>query len=100
MTNLNRDDQQTAYLLVKALLDEGLKVWVYDSEDYPVQNSDDLDEILDALGTTDDDTIETDKYSFWLVYGNEPDELVSDYSCKPEHMDAADAIVYNAYSHL
>lgn len=72
---------------VRAALNAGFLVGVNDGEVTTVKHSADFDTIMDALWTTDEDyllfyKIGSDAHFgwIWLVYGNGPDEVISDYS--------------------
>tara|TARA_R110002051_G_scaffold9652_2_gene37440 strand:- start:9497 stop:9838 length:342 start_codon:yes stop_codon:yes gene_type:complete len=76
-------EHKIAELLVETLVSKHL-VSVFDGEETTVHKSRDKREVLDALESTDSDTLEV--YSldgknigyFWLIWGNGPD-LISDY---------------------
>jgi len=81
--------KREAMYYAKAILAAGYRVGVHDGEEMTVRSSDNLREISDALFTTDDDRLiiraqDGERIGwFWLVYGNEPGVLVSDYSDNP-----------------
>lgn len=75
--------------IVQRGLDAGYSVSVFDGEEWTVKRSTDRDRIMAALGTTDEDSLrfrQDDEIigSISLVYGNDPDEVVSDCTDKPE----------------
>lgn len=75
--------------LVKAALDSGYLVSVWEGEDYAIVHSDNLQDIMNALGSTDEDVLmfsRNDKTKVgWvlLVWGNDED-VISDSSVDPE----------------
>lgn len=91
-----RAEGSIALALVSAALERGFTVSVFDCEEWTVKRSTNKAEIVDALFTTDDDTIrlhtpEGERVgSFWLVYGNCGYDVVSDYTAN----DACESI-YN-----
>lgn len=95
MTTVERleAEMRVARAAVEALLADGWLVSVSDGEETTVFRSADADAICAALGTTDEDTLhcwkpggeEVDGFrrqiaSVWLVYGNEPWEVIADHS--------------------
>lgn len=76
--------------VVDALLADGWLVSVDDGEETTVIRSTDADVICAALGTTDEDTLRCRKpaapgvpaqaAAVWLIYGNEPWEVIADHS--------------------
>lgn len=83
-------EKKAAALLVQICLNKGYFISVNDGEEWVVKGSRDLDEVIGALGTTDGDLLRLDdselhlesrasKGWFELIYGNAPDELVSDH---------------------
>ena len=82
-------EARAARKLIKAALAAGYCISVNDGEDWTVKLSTDTKTILDALCTTEADTIvlrhaDTKERagSFWLIYGNDPDgsELIADHT--------------------
>lgn len=75
---------------VEALLADGWQVSVWDGEETTVTRSTDADVICAALRTTDEDTLRCHKpasdgkearnAAVWLVYGNDPWEVICDHS--------------------
>tara|TARA_R110002167_G_scaffold17065_5_gene65840 strand:- start:13402 stop:13761 length:360 start_codon:yes stop_codon:yes gene_type:complete len=86
----NNDDRICVQLLLAEILRRGYNVSVYDGEDWPLNCSSNLHEILDNLATSGEDMIEVrDKDyervgKFYMIYcnGSEGDPLIclSDYS--------------------
>lgn len=83
-------EKKAAALLVQICLNKGYFISVNDGEEWVVRRSKALDEIIDALGSTDGDRLHcydselhleghASKGWFDLIYGNDPDELVSDH---------------------
>ncbi len=81
-----RDEGRMASALVKELLIRGALVSVNDGEAWVVVRSSSYRKVMDALYTTDSDTVvarDVDKAllgRFYLVYGNSGAELVADYT--------------------
>jgi hypothetical protein len=78
--------------VIRCLVDAGYTVSVFDGEDYPVRKSTSKRAIFDALAQTDNDKlVARDKDGkkvgwVWLVYGNEPCELIADYTLNLEEV--------------
>lgn len=73
-----------AALLVSAALGRGYTMSVHDGEEWALRHSSDADEVLNALATTDADTLAfrldgAHVGSVWIVWGNGCD-LFSDWS--------------------
>lgn len=81
-------EARIARKLVKAALDAGYSVSVYDGEEWTVKRAWRLKTVLEALATTGEDTLRirdeegTSYGSFYLVWGNAEDgsELISDHT--------------------
>lgn len=79
-------DKAQAKRLIAVILAAGYKVSVNDGEEWVLIKSTDADAIYEAIGSTDSDTLkirtahDTLVGSMWLVWGNGPRELVSDYT--------------------
>lgn len=71
---------------VRAAVDAGFTVSVFDGEDYSVRRSRKVEEVMRSLRATDSDRLivrDNDGErvgSVLLVYGNEPYEVIADYS--------------------
>lgn len=82
-------EKAQAETLVRIVLDRGYSVSVNDGMEWVLKRSRDRAAILDALGSTDADTLrirdnDGESFgSFWLVYGNGPGELISDHTSNP-----------------
>jgi hypothetical protein len=85
--------------LVGEALKRGFTVSVFDSEEWTVKKSSDKAEIVDALFTTDMDTLCLRRPdgsrigSVLLVYGNDGPDVVSDYTCAPEIEEIMDTVI-------
>lgn len=92
-------EQAHARALVRWLLNRDLTVSVNDGEEWTVKRSADLQEILDALATTDSDQLRVRDRGgdsvgwFWLVWGNASDgsELIADCTDNALCTEACDA---------
>jgi hypothetical protein len=77
-------DQATA--LVTLLLTNGNTISVNDGEEWVVKNSTDSGFIMESMASTEADTLKVRDAdgntlgTFYLVYGNGPDELIADCS--------------------
>jgi len=89
LSDMLHSDAVVARALVDAILSRGHAISVHDGECFAVKRSNDRAVILDALASTEADTLivrdanDTKLGSFYLVYGNGPGELVADYTCNP-----------------
>lgn len=88
---MTKAEKKAAAILVRICLDKGYYISVSDGEEWVVRRSKAFDEIIDSLGSTDGDFlrlydsdlhIENHAHKGWfeLIYGNDPDELVSNHS--------------------
>ena len=94
MTNLRTtkpaNDQQALRALVSDILARGYSISVNDGEDWPVKRSTDLAEICDAAASVDESLLRLRRPDgstagvIDLVFGNAPDELISDHTDTPE----------------
>ena len=85
MAHLSHSEKEIIRRIVTDALAAGYRMTVYDGEEKTVRGSTDRKEILDAIGTTDSDTLglwngEKRMGGIMLVYGNEPGVVVADYS--------------------
>jgi hypothetical protein len=84
--------------LVRECLKRGFRVSVFDGEETTVRGSSKHMEIMGALFTTDEDILRIStptgiqRGSFYLVYGNDGYDVISDYSAN-ETCDAIQAAV-------
>ena len=86
------EEHAVAARLVDLLLARGKPVSVWDSEEETVTDSVDREEILQALATTDEDTVSAGGLSYLLTWGQGGEELISDYSYPRDLRDEADKI--------
>jgi len=83
-------EQQSARGLVVALVQAGYNLSVYDGEEWAIRFSVDVDAVCDELGACDEETLRVRRADrttigdIYLVWGNSPEELVSNYSDVPE----------------
>ena len=79
--------------IVARALDKGYLLTVYDGEELPVMHSDDAEEVMDNLGHCDEEWLHVENDArqkigvIFLVYGNDPDEVVCDCTDKPEILE-------------
>lgn len=89
-TYASKGEARVARKLVRAALDSGFALSVWDSEEWTVKRSRNRDEVLAALATTGQDSIRLHAEDFtWtivLIFGNDPsgEELIADYSAKSD----------------
>lgn len=83
---MNDQEKKVIEAIIRAALEDGLKVSINDGEDFPVKRSRDFDQIMAGLGHCEEEAImlrnnigETWVGTIYLVYGNDPDEVVSNY---------------------
>jgi hypothetical protein len=82
-------EKAVARHLIRAILAKGYTASVHDGEVWEVKRSTSFTAIEDAIGNTDMDTVRARDASgqqvgdFCLIWGNAPDELISDYSDNP-----------------
>jgi hypothetical protein len=85
-------ERGVATRLVRAAIHAGYTVSVYDGEEYTVKRSRLERQILEALASTEEDTLLIRDSAgerigaLVLIWGNDPDgeELIADYTDKPE----------------
>jgi len=99
--NIERGDKSYAHTIecwekhieftVKAALAAGFSVGVNDGEETVLTHCKDVETIMKALFSTDEDYLlfyregETNHFAWaWLIYGNGPDEVISDYTTNLE----------------
>lgn len=79
-------EKQIAKAIVQSALSAGLTVSVFDGEEWPLKRSTDKTKILDALFSTDSDSLrfrdaEGEIVGFVsLIYGNDGYDVISDYT--------------------
>lgn len=90
LPHLSRDEASVVLSIIDMGLKVGMSLSVYDGEEWTLKNSRDRAAILDALGTTETDTIKfrhADGTTFGaivLIYGNGPGDIIADYSANDE----------------
>ncbi|MGV7193562.1 hypothetical protein [Xanthomonas axonopodis] len=83
------DDFALVSALVDAALAKGYSVSVHDGEEWTVRRSTDRDALIDALGTTDEDSVRfydngSPVGTVWMVYGNRDWSTIADSTVSPE----------------
>ena len=79
--------------IVNRALDKGYLLTVFDGEEFPVMHSDDPEDVMAELGHCDAEWLHVENDArqkigtIWLVYGNDPDEVVADCTDKPEILE-------------
>lgn len=79
--------------IVNRALDKGFLLTVFDGEEFPVLHSDDAEEVMAELGHCDEEWLYVENAArqkigtIFLVYGNDPDEVVCDCTDKPEILE-------------
>ena len=97
-------EKRNVLSIVKAGLAKGWLVSVNDGEQWTLKKSNDLKAIKSALFTTDEDIVrfrDTEGKSMgaiFFVYGNDPSEVVSDYSAYNDNFAAFDAFLQSITS--
>jgi hypothetical protein len=86
---MNDTEKTIAKKLVEITIEQGYTISVFDGEEYVVKRSRDAEVIMNALGSTDHDTLtirkpeqlakDTPVGSILLIWGNHRD-LISDYT--------------------
>jgi len=90
---MNTEERFVVKQIVGRALDKGYLLTAYDGEEYPIKNSDDLEAVMDSLGHCEDEWLlvaNADRKrigAIFLVYGNDPDEVVADCTDKPEILE-------------
>ena len=84
---MNYEEKAIIKDIILRAFKQGCRVSVYDGEEWVLEGSHDVEEILGMLGTTEADCLRLINNiggnfvgSIDLVYGNAPDEVVCDYS--------------------
>jgi hypothetical protein len=86
MQHNSSHERTEAHWIVNAILGAGHSISVNDGEEWVCKRSTDAAIILASMGSTDNDTLRVRDSdgavvaNFWIVYGNGPGELISDYS--------------------
>jgi hypothetical protein len=90
---MNTEERFVVKQIVGRALDKGYLLSVFDGEDVPVMHSDDAEAVMAGLGHCDEEWLyvanEDRKQigTIFLVYGNDPDEVVADCTDKPEILE-------------
>lgn len=90
---MNTEERFVVKQIVGRALDKGYLLSVDDGEDVPIQNSDDPEAVMAELGHCDEEWLlvaNEDRKQIgviYLVYGNDPDEVVADCTDKPEILE-------------
>jgi hypothetical protein len=88
--NTLKQEKTAAMRIIDRALAKGYFVSVNDGEVWVVKGSKDRKRIMDALQSTDSDTVRFRKAdtsvvgSVWFVWGNSPEEVAADYSDNAE----------------
>lgn len=96
---MNDQEKKVIEAIIRAALEDGLKVTICDGEEFSVNLSRDFDQIMKGLGHTEEETImlynnigENWVGSIYLCYGNEPDEVVYNFGWTTAYATAEDRI--------
>ena len=87
---MNTEERFVVKQIVGRALDKGYLLSVYDGEEYPIMHSDDPEAVMTELGHCDEEWLQVANAdrkrigAIFLVYGNDPDEVVCDYTDKAE----------------
>jgi hypothetical protein len=90
---MNTEERFVVKQIVGRALDKGYLLSVDDGEDFPIQNSDDLEAVMAGLGHCDDEWLIVSNAdgkrigAIYFVYGNDADEVVADCTDKPEILE-------------
>jgi hypothetical protein len=90
---MNTEERFVVKQIVGRALDKGYLLTVLDGEDVPIQNSDDSEAVMAELGHCDEEWLQVANAdgnrigTIFLVYGNDPDEVVADCTDKPEILE-------------
>jgi len=90
---MNTEERFVVKQIVGRALDKGYLLSVYDGEEYPIMHSDDPEAVMAELGHCDEDWLQVANEDrkrigvIYLVYGNDPDEVVADCTDKPEILE-------------
>lgn len=90
---MDTDERFVVRGIVNRALDKGYLLTVFDGEEFPLLHSDDADEVMAELGHCDEEWLYVENGdrkkigTIFLVYGNDPDEVVCDCTDKPEILE-------------
>lgn len=83
---MQQAEEKIVAQLIRQIIQDGYFISLFDGEEYPVEHNRDEVLILNSIGATDADQIwiERSNHSIvgwiYLVYGNEPEEVICDYT--------------------
>lgn len=86
---MNTEERFVVKQIVGRALDKGYLLSVIDDEDAPIENSDDAEAVMANLGHCEEEWLIVNNAdgkrigAIFLVYGNDPDEVVADCTDKP-----------------
>lgn len=90
---MNTEERFVVKQIVGRALDKGYLLSVFDGEEYPIEHSDDAEAVMAELGHCDEEWLHVSNADrkrigeIYLVYGNDPDEVVADCTDKPEILE-------------
>lgn len=90
---MNTEERFVVKQIVGRALDKGYLLSVDDGEDYPISYSDNAEAVMAELGHCGEEWLlvaNADRKqigAIFLVYGNDPDEVVADCTDKPEILE-------------
>jgi hypothetical protein len=90
---MNTEERFVVKQIVGRALDKGYLLSVFDGEEYPIEHSDDAEAVMAELGHCGEDWLQVSNAdrkrigTIFLVYGNDPDEVVADCTDKPEILE-------------
>lgn len=90
---MNTEERFVVKQIVGRALDKGYLLSVFDGEECYVEHCDDLEAVMAGLGHCDEEWLGVENAdrkrigSIYLVYGNDPDEVVADCTDKPEILE-------------
>lgn len=90
---MNTEERFVVKQIVGRALDKGYLLSVDDGEDFPIQNSNDAEAVMEQLGHCDEEWLIVSNPdakqigAIFLVYGNDADEVVADCTDKPEILE-------------
>lgn len=90
---MNTEERFVVKQIVGRALDKGYLLSVIDDEDAPIENSDDAEAVMANLGHCEEEWLIVNNAdgkrigAIFLVYGNDPDEVVADCTDKPEILE-------------
>lgn len=90
---MNTEERFVVKQIVGRALDKGYLLSVIDDEGAPIENSDDAEAVMANLGHCEEEWLIVANAdgkrigAIFLVYGNDPDEVVADCTDKPEILE-------------